>query len=110
MYWNFNSPDDSIEIGVHPLSPKKNNIKVPFDNGFSHPTLFIGGSDILITISFIDFIYYDISIPALLSCPNNVFRTPATCEAVALSGLAISTMLIPALTPPIVVFVAAGKV
>ena len=99
MYWNFNSPDDSIEIGVHPLSPKKNNIKVPFDNGFNHPTLFTGGSDILSTMSFINLIYYDISIPAFLSCPNNVFRVPATCGAVALSGLAISTMLIPALIP-----------
>lgn len=110
MYWNFNSPEDSMDIGTHPLSPKKNNIKVPFDNGFSHPTLFTGGSDILSTMSFINLIYYDISIPAFLNCPNNVFNTPATCGAVALSGLVIPTILIPALTPPIVVFVAAGKV
>ena len=58
MYWNFNSPDDSIEIGVHPLSPKKNNIKVPFDNGFNHPTLFTGGSNVLIIISFTVFIFF----------------------------------------------------
>lgn len=109
MYWNFNSPDDSTEIGVHPLSPKKNSIKAPFDNGFSHPTSVSIGSAMLISKFLIIFIFffYDCNDPEALSADN---RALTLVHIAAVSSVpAKSATAVAINTPPLAEVEALGN-
>lgn len=109
MYWNFNYPDDSIEMGVRPLSPKKNNIKAPFDNGFSHPTSVSIGSAMLISKFLIIFIFfYDCNAPEALSADN---RALTLVHIAAVSSVpAKSATAVAINTPPLTEVEALGNV